>query len=147
MEVIELSSYTDEEKVQIARRYLLPKQLKEHGIDRRRLTVTDNAIRAMIDGYTRESGVRRLERQCGKLCRKAAMQLVSSDVKQIRVTEKNLADFLGPVRYTRPALTGKEEVGLVNGLAWTEVGGELLRWRSTPWTAAASWSSPATWAT
>ena len=126
MEVIELSSYTDEEKVQIARRYLLPKELREHGIHGRQLLVSDDGIRAMIENYTRESGVRRLERQCGKLCRKAAMQLVEGSVKQIRVTEKNLADFLGPARYTRPALSGKEEVGLVNGLAWTEVGGEML---------------------
>ena len=126
MEVIELSSYTDEEKVQIARRYLLPKQMKEHGIQGRRLTVTDNAIRAMIEGYTRESGVRQLERQCGKLCRKAAMVLVGGEVKQIRVTGKNLSDLLGTVTFQRPALSGREEVGLVNGLAWTEVGGELL---------------------
>ena len=126
MEVIELSSYTDEEKVQIARRYLLPKEMKEHGISRRSMTVTDQALRAMIEGYTRESGVRQLERQCGKLCRRAAMQLVSGDGKQIRITEKNLGDYLGVVRFTRPNLSGKEEVGLVNGLAWTEVGGELL---------------------
>ena len=126
MEVIELSSYTDEEKVQIARRYLLPKEMKEHGISRRSLIVTDQALRAMIEGYTRESGVRQLERQCGKLCRRAAMQFVSKDVKQIRITEKNIGDYLGVVRYIRPNLTGKEEVGLVNGLAWTEVGGELL---------------------
>ena len=78
------------------------------------------------DGYTRESGVRQLERQLGKLCRKAVMHMVESDSKVVRVTEKNLADLLGPVRFTRTSLTGKEEVGLVNGLAWTEVGGEML---------------------
>ena len=126
MEVIELSSYTDEEKLQIARRYLLPKQMKEHGLEKRRLQVTDNALRAVIDGYTRESGVRQLERQLGKLCRKAVMHMVESDSKVVRVTEKNLANLLGPVRFTRTSLTGKEEVGLVNGLAWTEVGGEML---------------------
>ena len=126
MEVIELSSYTDEEKVQIARRYLLPRQMKEHGLEKRQMQVTDNALRAVIDGYTRESGVRQLERQIGKLCRKTAMKLVESDVKQVRLTEKNIGEFLGPVVFTRPALAGKEEVGLVNGLAWTQVGGELL---------------------
>jgi len=126
MEVIELSSYTDEEKVQIARRYLLPKQMKEHGLDGRKLSVTDDAIRAIIDGYTRESGVRKLERQCGKLCRKAAMLLVEGTVKRVYVTDKNLTDYLGIVRYSKPNLISKEEVGLVNGLAWTEVGGELL---------------------
>ena len=126
MEVIELSSYTDEEKLQIARRYLLPKMMKEHGLNGRQLQVSDDALRLMIDGYTRESGVRLLERTCGKLCRRAAMELVEGKSKQVRVTEKNLGDYLGVIRYTRPNLSGKEEIGLVNGLAWTEVGGELL---------------------
>ena len=126
MEVIELSSYTDEEKLQIAKRYLLPKQMKEHGLSGRRLQVSDGALRCAIGGYTREAGVRQLERQLGKLCRKAVMHMVESGSKQVRVTEKNLAELLGPVRFTRTALTGKEEVGLVNGLAWTEVGGEML---------------------
>ena len=126
MEVIELSSYTDEEKLEIAKRHLLPKQLKEHGLKRTQLHVSDGAIRATISGYTRESGVRVLERQLGKLCRKTAMRLVEEDVKRVSITEKNLSDYLGTVRYTPGVHSKQDEVGVVNGLAWTEVGGEIL---------------------
>ena len=126
MEVIELSSYTDEEKLEIAKRHLLPKQLKEHGLKRTQLHVSDGAIRRTITDYTRESGVRVLERLLGKLCRKAAMQLVTSDVKRVSITEKNLPDYLGTVRYTPPVHITRDEIGVVNGLAWTEVGGEIL---------------------
>lgn len=126
MEVIELSSYTDEEKLEIAKRHLLPKQLKEHGLKRAQLHVSDGAIRATISGYTRESGVRVLERQLGKLCRKTAMRLVEEDVKRVSITEKNLSDYLGTVRYTPGVHSEQDEVGVVNGLAWTEVGGEIL---------------------
>ena len=126
MEVIELSSYTDEEKLEIAKRHLLPKQLKEHGLKRTQLHVSDGAIRATISGYTRESGVRVLERQLGKLCRKTAMRLVEEDVKRVSITEKNLSDYLGTVRYTPGVHSEQDEVGVVNGLAWTEVGGEIL---------------------
>ena len=125
MEVIELTSYTDEEKLQIARQYLLPKQMKEHGIAKTALRVSDDAIRATISGYTKESGVRTLERTLGKLCRKAAMRLVSKAVKRVSVTEDNLEEFLGVRRFLPPVLD-KDPVGVVNGLAWTEVGGELL---------------------
>ena len=126
MEVIELSSYTDEEKLEIAKRHLLPKQLKEHGLKRTQLHVSDGAIRRTITDYTRESGVRVLERLLGKLCRKAAMQLVTRDVKRVSITEKNLPDYLGTVRYTPPVHITRDEIGVVNGLAWTEVGGEIL---------------------
>lgn len=126
MEVIELSSYTDEEKVEIAKRHLLPKQLKEHGLKRAQLRLSDGALRTVIAGYTRESGVRVLERQLGKLCRKAAMQLVSSDVKRIDITDKNLKEFLGVIRYQENIHITRDEIGVVNGLAWTEVGGEIL---------------------
>ncbi len=126
MEVIELSSYTDEEKLEIARHHLLPKQLKEHGLKRTQFHMTDGAIRRVITDYTRESGVRILERQLGKLCRKAAMQLVTSDVKRISITEKNIPDYLGTVRYTPAVHITRDETGVVNGLAWTEVGGEIL---------------------
>ena len=126
MEVIELSSYTDEEKLQIAKRHLLPKQLKEHGLKRTQLRVSDGAIRAVISGYTRESGVRILERQMEKLCRKAAMLLVEGDVKQVRITDKTLSDYLGTLRYTPGVHSQQDEIGVVNGLAWTEVGGEIL---------------------
>ena len=125
MEVIELTSYTDEEKLQIARRYLLPKQMKEHGVARSALRVTDEALRVVITGYTRESGVRSLERQMGKLCRKTAMRLVSGESKRVRVAPENLEDFLGVRRYLPPVLE-QDPVGVVNGLAWTESGGELL---------------------
>ena len=125
MEVIELTSYTDEEKLQIARRYLLPKQMKEHGVAKTALRVSDDAIRAVIAGYTKESGVRTLERTLGKLCRKAAMRLVSKTVKRVTITEKDLEELLGPRRFLPPVLD-KDPVGVVNGLAWTEVGGELL---------------------
>lgn len=126
MEVIELSSYTDEEKLEIAKRHLLPKQLREHGLKRTQLHVSDGAIRRTIADYTRESGVRVLERLLGKLCRKSAMQLVTSDVKRVNITEKNLPDYLGTVRYTPSVHITHDEIGIVNGLAWTEVGGEIL---------------------
>ncbi len=127
MEVIELSSYTDEEKLQIAKRHLFPKQLKEHGLQKSRLRISDEALRLMISGYTRESGVRKLERQLAKVCRKAAMRLVEEDVKRISVTASNLKDYLGILRYQDDNATLKNEVGMVNGLAWTQVGGELLK--------------------
>ena len=126
MEVIELNSYTDEEKVEIAKRHLLPKQLKEHGLKKSQLRLSDGALRKMIAAYTRESGVRVLERQIGRLCRKAAMQLVQGDVKRVSITDKNLKDFLGVERYTESVHITKDETGVVNGLAWTEVGGEIL---------------------
>ena len=126
MEVIELGSYTDEEKVQIALRHLLPKQKEANGIAKSALRVEENALRAIIDGYTRESGVRQLERMLAKLCRKAAMAFATSDVKRITITDKNLVEYLDVPRYTRDPVAKKDLVGVVNGLAWTEVGGELL---------------------
>lgn len=125
MEIIELTSYTDEEKLQIAKRYLLPKQMKEHGIAKNALRISDDTIRRVISAYTRESGVRNLERKMGALCRKAAMRLVSGDVKRVTVTENNLQDMLGVQRYL-PLELENETVGVVNGLAWTETGGEML---------------------
>ena len=127
MEVIELTSYTDEEKVEIVRRHLLPKQLKEHGLKKSQLRLSDSALRTVIAGYTKESGVRVLERQIGKLCRKTAMQLVTGDVKRVDITDKNLKEFLGVVRYQENVHTTRDEIGVVNGLAWTEVGGEILQ--------------------
>ncbi len=126
MEVIELGSYTDEEKLQIAKRHLLPKQLKEHGLRKGQLRISDGAIRSIISGYTRESGVRVLERQLGKVCRKAAMRLISGEVKRITLTEKTLEKVLGPVRYEPSLHMKQDEIGIVNGLAWTQVGGEIL---------------------
>ena len=126
MEIIEIPSYTDEEKVQIAQRHLLPKERQAHGLTASSLRVDESAIRATIALYTRESGVRSLERQLGKICRKAAMQLATSDVKRVTVTEKNIKDFLGAPRAAQEKIPEKDLVGVVNGLAWTEVGGEIL---------------------
>ena len=126
MEIIELSSYTDEEKLQIAKGHLLPKELKRHGLTRTQLKVTDGAIREIITSYTRESGVRVLERKLAAICRKAAMRVVSDDVKSIRITEKQLQEYLGSPRYYPERQALEERVGVVNGLAWTSVGGELL---------------------
>ena len=127
MELIELGSYTDEEKLEIAKRHLLPKQMKEHGVSKNSLRISDDTLRRVISDYTRESGVRRLERQLAKICRKAAMRIVDNGVKRVTITESNLADFLGIPRYRDELVTGKDEVGIVNGLAWTEVGGEILQ--------------------
>ena len=127
MEVIELTSYTDEEKLEIAKRHLLPKQLKEHGLKKNQLQINDAALRAVITGYTHESGVRVLERQIGKLCRKAAMQLVKGDVKRVSITENSLKDLLGIPRYQENVHSTTDEIGVVNGLAWTEAGGEILQ--------------------
>ena len=126
MEVIELGSYTDEEKLHIAREHLLPKQMKENGLRRGQLRLDDNALRRIITDYTRESGVRTLERQLGKLCRRAAMRLVQTDVKRIDVTAKELKDFLDTPPYGEDTRSKTDQIGVVNGLAWTEVGGELL---------------------
>ena len=126
MEVIELTSYTDEEKLQIARTHLLPKQMKEHGLKKSQLRISDDAIRAVITDYTRESGVRTLERLLGKLCRKAAMRLVETDVKRVDITPRDLQELLGVPHYQDNARSRQDQIGVVNGLAWTEVGGELL---------------------
>jgi ATP-dependent Lon protease len=126
MEVIELSSYTDEEKLQIAKRHLLPRQLERHGLTKSQLKVSDDGLREIITAYTRESGVRQLERQLAALCRKTAIEVVDRGVKQIRVTEKNVEQYLGVRRYHPEKLPEQELVGVVNGLAWTSVGGEIL---------------------
>ena len=126
METIELPSYTDEEKVQIALRHLLPKQKTEHGVPKAALRIDENGVRAVISNYTRESGVRQLERQLAKLCRKTAMALNTTAVKRVTVTADNVDTYLGVPRYTREKAAKKDLVGVVNGLAWTQVGGEIL---------------------
>ena len=126
MEVIRLSSYTDEEKLQIARRHLLPKQLEEHGLKKGSLRIGDDVLRAIIRDYTRESGVRLLERRIAAVCRKTDMRLLKGDVKRINVTENDLPKLLDCQPYPPALHTEKEEVGVVNGLAWTEAGGEIL---------------------
>ena len=127
MEVIELNSYTDEEKLMISKNHLLPKQMKKHGIKKSQLRVTDDAIREIISCYTRESGVRKLERRFAEICRKAAMAILEQEVpKRITVTGSNLETYLGIRRYLPDRLPGSDQVGLVTGLAWTSVGGETL---------------------
>ena len=127
MEVIEVPSYTAEEKLQIARRHLFPKQREAHNLARGRMKLSDKAIAALIDGYTRESGVRTLERQIGKLCRKVTLRLVENpDERTVSIKAGDLKDYLGAPRYLRQPAAGKAEVGVVNGLAWTQVGGEVM---------------------
>ncbi|MCI8868946.1 MAG: endopeptidase La [Lawsonibacter sp.] len=126
MEVIELPSYTDEEKLQIAKRHLLPKEMKRHGLSKGQLKISDDAVREIIAAYTRESGVRVLERRLAGICRKTAMKLVSSDITCVKLSAKDLKEFLGVPRYHPEREALKERVGVVNGLAWTSVGGELL---------------------
>ena len=126
MEVIQLSSYTDEEKLQIARRHLLPKQLEEHGLKKGSVRISDDVLRAIIRDYTRESGVRLLERRLAAICRKADMRLLTDSVKRITVTENDLPKMLDCQPYPPALHTEKAEIGVVNGLAWTEAGGEIL---------------------
>ncbi len=127
MELIELGSYTDEEKVMIAKNHLIPKQMEKHGIKKAQLRVTDDAIREAIQCYTRESGVRNLERMFAQICRKAAVRILEQEcVKRIVVTGANIEDFLGVRKFLPDRLPASDQVGLVTGLAWTSVGGEVL---------------------
>jgi len=127
MEIIELGSYTDEEKLMIAKNHLIPKQLKKHGLKKTQLRITDDAIRETISCYTRESGVRNLERSFGEICRKSAMMIVSQEEpKKITVNGSNLETFLGVRKFLPDRLPCTDQVGLVTGLAWTSVGGETL---------------------
>ena len=126
MEVIELTSYTDEEKLQIAKRHLLPKQRKKHGLTGTQLRVSDAAIREIISLYTRESGVRRLERELASICRKTAKRISLNESKSVSVRAGSLEEFLGAPRFQREQVYAHDEIGLVRGLAWTSVGGEVL---------------------
>ena len=127
MEIIELGSYTDEEKLMIAKNHLIPKQLVKHGLKKSQLRVTDDGIREIISCYTRESGVRNLERCFGEICRKAAMQIISQETpRRITVTGSNIELFLGIRKFLPDRLPCEDQVGLVTGLAWTSVGGETL---------------------
>ncbi len=125
MEIIELSSYTREEKFNIAKKHLLPKQLKKHGETRRTLKVNDKALYAIIDGYTKEAGVRGLEKKIASICRKAAKKLVSGEAS-VSVTDANLKDFLGTRKYLPETISKTDETGIVTGLAWTSVGGVTM---------------------
>lgn len=125
MEIIELSSYTREEKFNIAKKHLLPKQLKKHGEKPANVKITDKALYSVIDFYTREAGVRGLERNIADICRKSAKKLVTGE-KKVTVTDENITDFLGVKKHLPEHLAAHDEVGLVNGLAWTSVGGVLM---------------------
>ncbi len=126
MEIINLPSYTAQEKKRIAKRHLLKKQMKKHGLDAKRLRVTDAAIDRIIEGYTAEAGVRNLERVLATLCRKTATKVVEGSDESVSVTPANLEEYLGPVKYKEDTKTRRDEVGVVNGLAWTAVGGATM---------------------
>ncbi len=127
MEVIEITSYTENEKFHIAKDHLIPKQIKANGLKERQLIISDGAISDMITRYTREAGVRSLERQIAGICRKAARKVLEEKQKQVEVTEKNLKDFLGNEKYTVDPANDTDEIGIVRGLAWTAVGGVTLQ--------------------
>ncbi len=126
MEIIELSSYTREEKFNIAKRHLLLKQIKKHGLTRNNLKLQDAVIYALIDGYTREAGVRNLEKMLAALCRKAAKEIAGGIVKRVTIDPGNLEKMLGPAKYKPDVLVAQAEPGVVSGLAWTSVGGEVM---------------------
>lgn len=126
MDIIELSSYTRTEKFNIAKKHLIPKQLKLSGIKRKNFKISDKAIYAVIDGYTREAGVRNLERELQAVMRKAAVKILEDSDTVVKVTDKNLSDFLGVQKFIDDAKVKTDEIGAVNGLAWTSVGGTLL---------------------
>jgi ATP-dependent Lon protease len=127
MEVIEVAGYTEEEKYNIATRHLIPKQIKEHGLNRKQIKFSSAAIRDVINYYTRESGVRNLEREIANLCRKVARKIVTDDeVASYSITAKNLEDYLGKRKFRYDKIRGAKEVGVTTGLAWTVVGGDTL---------------------
>ncbi len=127
MEIIRIAGYTEDEKMEIARRHLIPKALKSHGLKKSEFRLADEALLALIRRYTREAGVRNLEREISRLARKAVMILVTNEKrKSVRITEKNLEEFLGPPKFRFGEMEETDQVGVVTGLAWTEAGGELL---------------------
>lgn len=126
MEVIELSSYTREEKFNIAKRHLIPKQLKANGMKASQMKITDDCIYALVDSYTKEAGVRKLERCIASLCRKAAKEIVENGAKKVTFRENNIEKYLGAKKYLPDLVAENSEVGLVNGLAWTSVGGVTM---------------------
>ena len=126
MEIIEFTSYTEEEKVQIAKQYLVPKQIKENGLKVNQARFSDAVLKAIIQGYTRESGVRTLEKTIGAVCRKVGKSILLAEDGPLTVSMKNLPNILGPVKYLATKVNKADEVGIVTGLAWTQVGGEVL---------------------
>ncbi|MBO5315200.1 MAG: endopeptidase La [Clostridia bacterium] len=127
MEIIELSTYTDSEKLQIAKNHLVPKQMKRNGINGRMFKITDGGIMALIKGYTREAGVRNLEREIASLIRKSAKKIAEGECKSVKITENNLVDFLGKIKVLPERLDDNDPIGVVNGLAYTQAGGDMLK--------------------
>src|SRR5205814_793038 len=126
MEIIQLPGYTQEEKREIARRYLLARQLKENGLKPEQFEITDAALTAIISDYTREAGVRSLERQIGAVCRRAAVRIAEGAVQTVRIDEKDLAEILGPTKFENEVALRAAVPGVATGLAWTPVGGDIL---------------------
>lgn len=126
MEVIEISGYTEEEKVKIAQKYLVPKQMKAHGLKKKNFAVSEKALRDLINFYTRESGVRNLEREIGSLCRKVARKIVAKKAQSYRITPAALENYLGKHRFRYDVVENETEVGVTTGMAWTQVGGDTL---------------------
>ena len=127
MEIIEINSYTQNEKWHIAREHLIPKQMKAHGLKEGQLSIEDEALGNIITGYTKEAGVRNLERKIGDICRKTARKILEEKEENVLVTKENLSDFLGREKYTYQQKNKNDEVGIVRGLAWTSVGGDTLQ--------------------
>jgi len=127
MEVIRLAGYTEDEKINIANKYLLPKQIKDNGVKDKEMKLEDDIIKEVIRGYTKESGVRNLEREISKLARKVVKKVVAGEEKEVNINNKNLSDFLGIARFKFGELEAENKVGIVTGLAWTEYGGEILK--------------------
>jgi ATP-dependent Lon protease len=127
MEVIRLAGYTEDEKISIANKYLLPKQIKDNGIKEKEMKLDDDIIKEVIRGYTKESGVRNLEREISKLARKVVKKIVAGEEKEVGINNKNLSDFLGVPKFKFGELEAENRVGIVTGLAWTEYGGEILK--------------------
>ena len=127
MEIIELSTYTDSEKLQIAKNHLVPKQMKRNGINGRMFKITDGGIMALIKGYTREAGVRNLEREIASLIRKSAKKIAEGECKSVKITENNLVDFLGKIKVLPERLDDNDPIGVVNGLAYSQAGGDMLK--------------------
>jgi ATP-dependent Lon protease len=126
MEIIRIAGYTEDEKLEIAKRHLLPKAIKEHALQPNEFSVDEAAILAVIQHYTREAGVRSLEREMMKLARKAVTEIARKKTKSVHVTKDNISDYLGVMKFRYGQIDGEDQVGVVTGLAWTEVGGELL---------------------
>ena len=126
MEVIEISGYTEEEKVKIAQKYLVPKQMKSHGLKKKNFAISEKALRDLINYYTRESGVRNLEREIGSLCRKVARKIVAKKAQSYRITPASLENYLGKHRFRYDVVENESEVGVTTGMAWTQVGGDTL---------------------